>query len=317
MIASKADPGCGVLTIAHGDLRFARQAVALARSIRLRDPDLPLAVATDLPAALFEGMFDSIIEWNFAAGAELVSKLDAYEMSPYDVTLFLDSDILLFASLQAVFEHFDGDDFGVVGRNLADPGYFESIDLIRGHIPSETFPLFNSGMFYFVKSTAAENLLRSAKSLLLRYDELKIQYSQGMLADEPLLCLAMAMAGRRAKTGISAGGIHLQTIWPSSTLVEVDVIAGRCRQYSNGQRTSRLALHYYGGKMQHYGYVRETLRLQAAFRGRERRPYFDLLVRIRAFWIWLTMPPLGVGKIRISIVKRLRATIDTLFHSTN
>ena len=55
----------GVLTIAHGHPRFARQAVNLARSIRLRDPEMPLAVVTDLPAALFEGMFDSIIEWNF------------------------------------------------------------------------------------------------------------------------------------------------------------------------------------------------------------------------------------------------------------
>ena len=48
--------GKGVLTIAHGQSRFACQAVNLARSIRLRDPNLPLAVVTDLPAALFEGM---------------------------------------------------------------------------------------------------------------------------------------------------------------------------------------------------------------------------------------------------------------------
>ena len=55
----------GVLTIASGQPKYARQAIDLARSIRLHDLDLPLAVVTDLPAALFEGMYDFVIPWDF------------------------------------------------------------------------------------------------------------------------------------------------------------------------------------------------------------------------------------------------------------
>ena len=41
----------GVLTIVHSQAKYARHAVNLARSIRLRDPDLSLAVATNLGVA--------------------------------------------------------------------------------------------------------------------------------------------------------------------------------------------------------------------------------------------------------------------------
>ena len=49
----------GVLTIAHTKRTYATQAVTLARSIRLRDPDMPLA--TDLDARLFRGLYDIVI----------------------------------------------------------------------------------------------------------------------------------------------------------------------------------------------------------------------------------------------------------------
>ena len=53
----------GVLTIAHTKPKYVRQAVNLARSIRLRDPNLPLAIATDFEASAFDGLYDHIIPW--------------------------------------------------------------------------------------------------------------------------------------------------------------------------------------------------------------------------------------------------------------
>jgi len=58
----------GVLTLIYGKPEYARQAVNLARSIRLRDPNLPLAVATDLDPALFEEMYDHVIPGNSRNG---------------------------------------------------------------------------------------------------------------------------------------------------------------------------------------------------------------------------------------------------------
>lgn len=43
----------GVLTLIYGKPEYARQAVNMARSIRLRDPNLPLAAVTAIDAALF------------------------------------------------------------------------------------------------------------------------------------------------------------------------------------------------------------------------------------------------------------------------
>lgn len=74
----------GVLTIAYGKRRYVRQAVNLARSIRLCDRCLPLAVATDFPPSAFAGLDDSVVPWDFSQWPEFLSKLELYAITPFD-----------------------------------------------------------------------------------------------------------------------------------------------------------------------------------------------------------------------------------------
>ena len=297
--------GKGVLTIAHGQSRFARQAVNLARSIRLRDPNLPLAVVTDLPAALFEGIYDHVIPWNFAGRSGLVSKLDAYEMSPFDVTLFLDTDILMFTSLQPVFEHFAGDEFSVIGQLQAETGWFESTALMHEEFAVEAFPRFVGGLYYFVKSETAAGVFREAHAIHLRYDELRIKLHEGMRNDEPIFSVAMARTGMHARKARTPGLLINPTWWPVRS-ADIDVIAGRCDQFENKKILRRAMMHFYDGRTHSYFYIREVLRLKAAFRNADRTVRREGLIRLCAVVLWLCAPPRIVWKMHRFIKKGLQ-----------
>ena len=51
------DTARGVITLCYGPPRYRDQALALARSIRLRSSGVSLAVVTDRPAGEFAGLF--------------------------------------------------------------------------------------------------------------------------------------------------------------------------------------------------------------------------------------------------------------------
>jgi hypothetical protein len=295
----------GVLTIVYGSTKYARQAVNLARSIRLRDPNLPLAIVTDLDPASFEGMYDHVISWKFKNWTGWLAKLDACAMTPFDKTLYLDSDMLVFESLEKIFAHFAGDEFGVVGHDVTNVVWYKSMEKIRQVVPSQTYPIFNGGLYYFVKGEVAESIFRNAKLLHARYDELQLKRNRRMDCDQALVSLAMAQAGLRAASTI-ADGSRIDAIWPNGMPVETDVIAGSCYQIENGIRVRRGILHYYGDAMSSYNYVREELRLRAAFQHPNRIVRFDALIRIQALLVWLATPPRGLLKMRAPIARRLR-----------
>ncbi len=217
----------GVLTIAHTKPKYAWQAVNLARSIRLRAPDLPLAVATDLDPAAFKGAFEHVIPWDFSRWPGVLCKLEAYGMTPFETTLFVETDCLAVRSLHVVFDYFDGQQFAVFGRNEPTTSYFRSLELVRALIPSPTYPVFNGGLLYFRRSPLAEEIFRRAKELSRLYDCLHLaRVRGGMESDEPLIGLAMAKAGLRA-----TDDRRLDIMFaPERPLfhIDIDVLAGEC-----------------------------------------------------------------------------------------
>jgi len=295
----------GVLTIAHGNRRFARQAMALARSIRLHDPHLPLAVATDLPASSFEGMYDHVIPWDFTVRPGLTSKLDMYEMSPFEMTLFLDTDMLLFCSLDAVFVHFADDEFGVIGRSQVETGWFESTELIQRHFGAEAFPRFVGGLYYFVRGEAASRVFQEAREVHRQYDALHIKLLEGQQNDEPMFSLAMTRCGLQAKKARTPT-LLINPTWGAVRVADVDVIAGRCEQFENGVPIRRAMLHFYDGRTNTYLYQREMLRLERAFADSQSSGSGENFVRLRAVWRWLCAPPRMVWKLRRFTRKALR-----------
>ena len=160
--------------------------------------------------------------------------------------------------------------------------------------------------YYFVKGETAEKVFRNAKALHAHYDELQLKRNRRMDCDQALISLAMAQVGLHAAPTV-ADGSRVDAIWPNGMPVETDVIAGTCYQIESGVRVRRGILHYYGDAMSSYNYVREEMRLRAAFENSERKVHFDALIRLRALFAWLMTPPRGIRKLRAPIERWLRS----------
>ena len=277
----------GVLTIAHSRPKYLEQAVSLARSIRLRTPDVPLAVATDFDPAAFQGLFDHVISWDFSRWPGMLCKLDAYAMTPFDTTLFVETDCLAVRPIDLAFDYFEGQEFAVFGTNEFTTTFFRSPGRIQAAVPSPTYPVFNSGLFYFTKSPQAEEIFGNAKALFRLYDDLDLArvkhstgYGNAIESDEPLISLAMAKAGLKATDDPR---LHVMCA-PQRKIfqVEIDVLAGECSFARDGRVVRPVIAHFVGARDSDYAYLRETLRLEAAFRARGFRRWHDSVARARA-----------------------------------
>ncbi len=298
----------------HGQKGLATMAVALARSIRLRDPDLSLAVVTNFDPALFEGMFDYVIPWDFSRWTYFDAKLDMYAMSPFETTMFLDADILVYRSLADVFICFEGDDFGVVGHNVNTLGWFASMDLIRREFPSDTYCYFNGGIYFFRRSEVAAAIFERAMSIHERYDELKVYRHTSYKDEQRILCLAMVEAGIKAKKPGSGRGYRIDTFWPSGFRINTDVLSGVCFQEKQDQqgnmvRGERVFLHFLSSLKSSYDYLFESLRLKWAFRYGRRGRDVDFILRIYALFLWRNHIPGFVVELGRTSVKQIKSRI--------
>lgn len=284
----------GVLTIAHTKPKYARQAVTLARSIKLRDPDIPLAVATDLDARLFRGLYDIVIPWDFSRWPGVLCKLEAYEISPFETTLFIETDCLAVRSLELVFDYFLDRPFAVFGRNEPATHYIQSPDKVADLVQSATYPVFNGGLYYFQKSPVAAAVYREAKALQPQYDDLdlaRVSHSpdcpNGVESDEPLFSLAMAKLGLEA-----VDDLRLDIMFaPEQPLfqIDIDVLAGTCSFMRLGRVVRPVLPHFVGARDSGYPYLREAMRLEVDARGRFFSFWLDGFIRsyamVRSRWL--------------------------------
>ena len=309
----------GIVTIAHSKMKYARQAVNLARSIRYRSPDIPLAVATDLDARHVEGHYDIVIPRNFAHFPGILCKLELYKISPFETTLFIETDCLAVGSLHRVFDYFQGQEFAVFGRNVPELHYFQSSELIQSVVPSATYPSFNGGLSYFVKCPVAEQIYEDAKELLVRYDDLRLnrvyhslRNPDGTPCDEPLIGLAMAKAGLKATDDPSLDVMFAPE--PPLYQIDIDVRKGTCSFVRSGQVRHPILPHFVGFQDSMYPYLRETLRLQAMQGGRSLPKWKDRGLCMRAY---VTAGYLKLKKETQNLSDRLREFIrkpgDSLF----
>lgn len=252
--------GTGLLTIAFGHRRYARMAVDLARSIRLRDPTTPLAVATDLDATFFRGCFEHVVPWQARYASYFERKFDLGAMSPFDRTLFLDADCLVLRPLADVFAAFDDHDFSVAGRNPPRPWWFSAPEAVRAEVDRPSYPGFNGGLLHFRRTPRSDAVFARARSLLPRYDDLGLaRLPEGGINDEPLFSIAMAELGCRA-----AENDRLEIFFgPRLGALAIDVLGGTCEIPRDGRVLRPMVCHFEGSDKDRPAYARERLRLAA------------------------------------------------------
>jgi len=148
---------CGYLYVAAGDPKFIQEAVISATSLRQVDPAAHITLVTDKPVAgaLFDSVVVRPVEFTaWRAGLAYKAK-HIYQESPYEKTLFLDTDTYFYEPCRALFELLDCFDICIAAApaDLNQP-------LVDGK-PLIACQPYNTGVIAFKKNERNESLFRS------------------------------------------------------------------------------------------------------------------------------------------------------------
>ncbi len=136
----------GVLYLAVGP-HCRKEALISARSLKASNPRLPATLITDEAAEIVPGIFDSVLITESRANPFRI-KVDCLLDSPFETTLFLDTDILVRQSLIELFDRFEGFDFGICREPYKTRS--RPPDLVDYEHPYQ----MNSGVFLYRKTEA-------------------------------------------------------------------------------------------------------------------------------------------------------------------
>ena len=167
----------GVITLAYGPPRFVEQARSLAHSLQLHAPHLPRTLVTDSHDPSILKLFTEVIPYRPEFGSGVRQKIFLDHYSPYEETLFIDSDCLVLGKLDSFWTAFAGQSFGVPGyrylkRGEEDP--YLDVDHALDTLNVSTLPKFNGGTYYFTRSARTTEFFNTARNLLENFNSLRL-----------------------------------------------------------------------------------------------------------------------------------------------
>jgi hypothetical protein len=185
-----AVPTRGIVYLAMGE-RFVEEAAVSAASAR-RHLGLPITLFTDCPsAAKAIGCFDEVVELSRSGPRPHRDKIVAMRRSPYERTLFLDTDTFVGAALDDCWELLEHFDLAVAG----DRGYVDEFPPDTGVPPSFKEP--NLGVVFYRRCRAMTEMLDEALAI---YDDLAApRPGRGVVSfyDQPAVRLALFRSALR------------------------------------------------------------------------------------------------------------------------
>lgn len=257
----------GYLTLATGRQHYVELAVNLALSVKHKDRR-PVALLheerVEVPAS-HRPYFDVIIE---AKGERLLPGLDAklllQDYSPFERTVFIDSDCLMVKpDVGRFWGALRGHPLTVVGDVIRRGPYckFQDVAELVARMGLPHMVRHNGGFMYFEKSEAARRAFAQARAYYEdQKDFLSYLHSDASKGynEEPLFAAAMALLG-------------LKPVPPSENLIytarkgpyDIEVLRGRCA-YGEGPVVSPTFVHFVRLEPREV-YVRETARLRRWF----------------------------------------------------
>ena len=269
----------GVVTLAFGAAKYVDMAKDLARSMAINSPHVARAVATDSKDPELKELFTQIcpVPDEVLRAKGLESKLFLDRVTPFEETLFLDSDTLVFADLDELWERFAGYSFAPVGKTITQSEWFADSKRLQQQFGFEKFASFNGGLYYFRKDALSAKIFETARQLRDKYDELGLVRLSGGISEEPIYCLAMSMNGL-APVPKDRGPI-MSVVRGKADL---NVLTGkRLVTLADGSVVEPHVVHFCS-RRSWYGYRRECYRLRLAQGQRKVAIPHEALARLRA-----------------------------------
>jgi hypothetical protein len=251
-------------------------AKALARSYRRFGPSRPFAVVTDAANAAALGRhFDVVVPVDLGHGHGVVQKLSVDRYSPFQRTLFVDSDCLFYKHPDVLWQAYQPGPFHIKGWTyltghsdherrrpyefISDvPRFLETLGLSR-------LGRFNSGVVYF-EGVEGAAVFEAARAIYERRADLGfVQFKGAPIADEPALAAAMEQMGIPMQEWDRTNG--METAIGMSDTYGINVLEGRSRFAKKGVGDVEPALIHYNIDAQNsLTYQRDIYRLRYAER---------------------------------------------------
>lgn len=216
----------GVVYVASGE-KYRAEAVTAATSFREHNPDVRMCLIADAPPPP-GGLFDDFISLDHPTFS-FADKL-AMGQSPYDRTLYLDTDTLVLSDIRDLFSLLDHHD--LAAKHEAYPG----LDYNSRGVPN-CFPEFNLGMIAFKRSPNTEAFFAEWKRL---YAELRAE-SKRFVTDQPSFRIALYSSLARHCTIPTE--YHLQADFGGSVYWQVKVIHSHGPQKQIATEVNRFLGH--------------------------------------------------------------------------
>jgi hypothetical protein len=249
----------GIITIAQGQKRYIEMAKMLAQSLSLTNPGIKRAVVSDVSNEEFNGLFDIYIPYDKAFGDGLSQKLFLDKYSPFDKTLFIDADCLVFKSLAGTIELCKKYSFVVFGDQISTGEWYMDVAAMCKRFGVPSIPLFNGGTYYFNRSSTALNVYEKARQLKENYTELGFIDFRGSINEEPLIAVAMAINNVEA---VDDQGFGMRTPIGINGPLKIDVLNGLCFFNKSGEDVSPAIMHFSGSFAEAFHYKREVVKLK-------------------------------------------------------
>jgi hypothetical protein len=151
----------GILYFAIGE-KFRDEALRSAHSAKRWMPDIPIALVSDRP--LEARAFDCFIAWNEST-FPFLGKVQSMQLSPFERTVFIDTDTLITDAFGELFDLLARFDFAAAQAMVRlstnrDPRQRKYL----GSIP-ECYPEFNTGLIAYRKNDTVSAVLQTWQKL--------------------------------------------------------------------------------------------------------------------------------------------------------
>ena len=203
----------GFVTMATGDEKYYQFARNLLYSYRLHNKKLPFGIICDRENEYTKDFDDVVVIEN--ATFTYSDKFRVFVDSPYEETVFIESDCLVYRNLDEMFELLAGGDdytaFGVNDDNIKV--WFSKPEQLRGTFGDmfTSIPVFNPGYLFIRKSPLTEKIYADTAFVAgwlaeNRPDDGKISlFTNGMLRDDVVFSMVMKRNGCRCVAHPSVG----------------------------------------------------------------------------------------------------------------
>ena len=204
----------GFITLAVGRESYYELAYNLLRSYRATNSsDFPWAIVCDREND-WTAEFDDVILLENAT-CSYMDKLKLFGMTPYEQTIFIDADCLIYHNIDCLWERMEQVE-GVAGFGKALPiesrdGWFLIHDIGPWKELVSFIPQMHGGICFIQKGARLDLILDYAEQIEAHYTEYKFKYFEKP-ADEPILALAMAAAGSKPVENLPGDFVFLPTV---------------------------------------------------------------------------------------------------------